>query len=97
MPRKKKYWKYGFDTKITTIKFPKLGEDRNKELRNLIDNAILSFLNGNTISNSLNKQLLDKLILLMIKAKINSEKYGVDINEFEIQPSIKRLKEGGRI
>lgn len=97
MPRKKKYWEYGFDTKITTIKFPKLGEDKNTELRNLIDNTILQFLNGNTISNNFNIQLLDKLILLMIKARINSEKYGVNINEFEIQPSIKRLKTGGKI
>lgn len=41
--------------------------------------------------------LVDKLVLLMIKTEINSEKYGINIYENEIEPSIKRLTKGGLI
>ena len=39
----------------------------------------------------------DKLVLLMVKAGINSKKYGVHIIENEIDDSIKRLKEADEI
>lgn len=42
-------------------------------------------------------ELMDKLILLMVKAGINSEMYGIDIKESEIESNIKRLREGGKI
>ena len=44
-----------------------------------------------------NNELIDKLVLLMIEAKINSEKYGINITESEIDLSIKRLQERGKI
>lgn len=39
--------------------------------------------------------LVDKLVLLMVKAGINSENYEIDIKESEIELSIKRLNKGG--
>ncbi len=45
----------------------------------------------------ISNELVDKLILLMVKAGINSEKYGIDIKESEIESSIKRLTKGGLI
>jgi len=42
-------------------------------------------------------ELVDKLILLMVRARINSEKYGIDIKESEIESNIKRLTKGGLI
>jgi len=42
-------------------------------------------------------ELVDKLVLLMIKAEINSEMYGIDIKEIEIESNIKRLTKGGLI
>ncbi|MBA7536474.1 hypothetical protein ES705_28738 [subsurface metagenome] len=44
-----------------------------------------------------NNDLIDKLVLLMVKAGINSEKYEIDIKESEIESSIKRLTKGGLI
>ena len=43
----------------------------------------------------LDNELVDKLVLLMIEAKINSEMYGIDIKENEIESNIKRLRERG--
>ena len=40
-------------------------------------------------------ELVDKLVLLMVKAGINSEKYEINITESEIEPNIKRLIKGG--
>ncbi len=40
-------------------------------------------------------QLAEKLVLLMIKAKINSDEYGIAITHDEVQPIINKLKEGG--
>jgi len=42
-------------------------------------------------------ELMDKLILLMVKAGINSDKYGIAIEEAEIEPNIKRLMESGKL
>jgi len=44
-----------------------------------------------------NNDLIDKLVLLMIKAGINSENHDIAIQENEIIPSINRLKESGLI
>lgn len=52
---------------------------------------------SNEVSEVNNTELLDKLVLLMIKARINSEDYGIYIVESEISESINRLKEGGEI
>lgn len=52
-----------------------------------------AFETNNVESDDLN----DKLVLLMIKARINSEIYGIDIREKEIESSLKRLKESGKI
>lgn len=46
---------------------------------------------------TIDNELTDKLVLLMIEAEINSEKYGINITENEIDLSIKRLQERGRI
>ena len=40
---------------------------------------------------------MDKLVLLMIKAGINSDAYGIEIKENEIESIIKRLMECGKI
>ena len=53
---------------------------------------IRAFLEGKTID----LDLTDKLVLLMVKAGINSESYGVDIKESEIQSNINRLTERGK-
>jgi hypothetical protein len=44
-----------------------------------------------------NSELIDKLVLLMIKIRVNSEMYGINISEKEIQPSIKRLRGSDKI
>jgi len=44
-----------------------------------------------------NHDLIDKLVLLMVKAGINSKDYGIDIKESEIQFNINRLMESGKI
>ena len=54
---------------------------------------IRDFLEGKTM----NTDIVDKLVLLMIKAGINSEGYGIDIKESEIQSNINRLMESGKI
>ena len=54
---------------------------------------IRAFLEGKTM----NTDIVDKLVLLMIKAGINSEGYGIDIKESEIQSNINRLMESGKI
>lgn len=43
----------------------------------------------------IDNDLVDKLVLLMVKAGINSENYEIDITESEIESSIKRLNKGG--
>ncbi len=43
------------------------------------------------------EELIDNLVDLMIKTEANSDKYGIDITEKQIEPSIKRLTESGRI
>lgn len=48
-------------------------------------------------TNGIDTELLDKLVLLMVKARINSSEFGIDIKESEIEPSINRLKESGKI
>lgn len=48
------------------------------------------------ISNE-NSQLTENLILLMIKAGITSEDYGIEITESEIQSYIDKLMESGKI
>ena len=60
---------------------------------------IRAFLEGKAIEkeNIENIDLLDKLVFLMIKAGINSETYGIDIKESEIQPIINRIVESGKL
>ena len=41
--------------------------------------------------------LIDKFTLLMIKSGLNSENYEIKIKESEIEPSLKRLMESGKI
>jgi len=43
----------------------------------------------------IDNELVDKLVLLMVKAGINSNNYGIDIKEIEIESNIKRLSERG--
>lgn len=44
-----------------------------------------------------NIEVLDKLVLLMIKARIDSDIYGINIKESEVSESINRLKKRGEI
>ena len=55
---------------------------------------IHDFLEGNINQNN---ELVDKLVLLMIKANINSENYGIEITEGEIQSNIQRLQEENKL
>lgn len=48
-----------------------------------------------TEQKQVDNELVDKLVLLMVEAEINSEMYGIDIKEIEIESNIKRLKERG--
>lgn len=43
------------------------------------------------------EEAFDNLVLLMVKAGVNSEKLGIDITEEQIEPSIKRLTESGKL
>ncbi len=43
------------------------------------------------------KDLIDKLVYLMIKIGINSTDFDIEITEKEIKPSIKRLRRKGKI
>ncbi len=54
---------------------------------------IRAFLEGETVD----LDLMDKLVLLMVKAGVNSKVYGIDIEEAEIQSNINRLTESGKI
>ncbi|HUS48637.1 MAG TPA: hypothetical protein VMZ91_00590 [Candidatus Paceibacterota bacterium] len=56
-------------------------------------NKIHAFLEGETVD----LDLIDRLVLLMVKAGVNSEVYGIDIKESEIQSNINRLTESGKI
>ena len=55
--------------------------------------CIRAFLEGETVD----QVFIDKLVLLMVKAGVNSEGYGIDIKESEIQSNINRLTESGKI
>lgn len=57
---------------------------------------IRGYLDGKAIERE-NNDLIDKLVLLMVKAGINSEDHGIDIEEAEIQSNINRLMESGRL
>ena len=57
---------------------------------------IRAFLEGKTVGPT-NTGLIDKLVLLMIKAGINSDGYGIDIKESEIQSNLNRLMESGKL
>ncbi|MFW9973417.1 MAG: hypothetical protein ACFFDF_24750, partial [Candidatus Odinarchaeota archaeon] len=61
-----------------------------------IDNRYKIYKLKNDVHNK-SSELMDKLVLLMVKAGINSEEYGVDIEESEIESNIKRLMESGNI
>ena len=61
-----------------------------------IDNRYKVYKLKNDVSNE-KTELIDKLILLMVKAGINSEEHGIDIKESEIESNIKRLMECGKI
>lgn len=78
------------------MNFPIVRNIRLNEQQNDKWNAknIRAFLEGKEFGNI---DLIDKLVLLMIKAGINSEIYGIDIKESEIQSNIKRLMESGKI
>ena len=43
------------------------------------------------------EQIADNLVNLMVKARLNSADYDVNISEKEISPSIKRLRESGKL
>ena len=75
------------------VKHLRINEKQNanwdyKKVRAFLDKKAIEFENTD---------LIDKLVLLMIKAGINSEIYGIDIKESEIQANIKRLMESGKI
>ncbi len=59
-------------------------------------NKIHAFLEGKSVAPNITG-LIDKLVLLMVKAGINSEFYGIDIEESEIRSNINRLTESGKI
>lgn len=56
-----------------------------------IDNRYRIYKLKSNVSNE--SGLTDKLVLLMIKAGINSDNYGIEIKENEIESSINRLQE----
>ena len=80
---------YGEETVAISLKVPESKKDFYKQ-------KFYSILKGNENGNA-NSDLLDKLVLLMVKAGITSEEHGIDINESDIEPSIKRLMESGKI
>lgn len=59
-------------------------------------NNIRHFLSSNFKSSN-DTRLLDKLVLLMIRAGVNSENYDIHIAEEDINSSIKRLQKEGKI
>ena len=61
-----------------------------------IDNRYKVYKLKSNISND-KPELIDKLVLLMIKAGINSDNYGIEIKENEIESIINRLQESDQI
>jgi len=80
---------YGEETVAVALKVPKSKKDYYKQ-------KFYAILNGND-NGKANSDLLDKLVLLMVEAGISSEEYGIEINESDIEPSIKRLTESGKL
>lgn len=100
MPRKEKFKEYEYETKTTTIRIPDLKDlDKEKQLRKEIDNFVLEkiFKKQSLKANTFDNELNDKLLLLMIKAGIDSDDYGINITMEEIGPNIERLKKRGSI
>ena len=61
-------------------------------------NRIQNELTNNTLTNTNDEiTLTDKLVLLMVKAGVNSDFYNVDIKESEIESSIQKLQNRGLI
>ncbi len=82
---------YSKDKKIMkTIRLSQMESD------NWDINKIHAFLEGKSVDPDINS-LIDKLVFLMVKAGVNSEVYGIDIEESEIQSNIDRLIERGKI
>jgi len=90
--------KLKFDTKskILSVRVPLERYDEIKAIvYDLVENRIQ---NVNRIQNQeIDTELIDKLVLLMIKAEINSDNFGVNIKMEEIESNIKRLRERGLI
>jgi len=61
-----------------------------------IDNRYKVYKLKNGVYND-KSELTDKLVLLMIKAGINSDNYGIEIKESEIDSIINRLQESDQI
>jgi len=72
----------------------KLGLIENENGKNISYKPTLKALNADTKENY---ELLDKVIETLVKSGVVSEKYGVEISEKEIESSIKRLEESGRL
>jgi hypothetical protein len=90
MGRKKKFEEA---SKVLTVRVP---ESQHDEIKTMVY-RLLENGNGDKDHANDNKNIIDKLVLLMIKAGINSEKYGINIDEGEIMHSINRLTESGLI
>jgi len=88
--------KFDTESKILSVRVPL---ERYNEIKaivyDLVENRIQ---NVNRIQNQeIDTELIDKLVLLMIKAEINSDNFGVNIKMEEIESNIKRLRERGLI
>ncbi len=89
--------KYQIDTTEARIRsYIKRLKDDNSIEKCGIDHRYKIYKLKNTVYNE-NPELMDKLILLMVKAGINSEEYGIYIKDSEIESNIKRLMECGKI
>jgi len=93
MVKTKKFAKYDCDTKITTIRIPDLNDlDKEKSLRQEIDDFVVELLFGNlnskTNTNEIDTEILKKMIPEFAKANLE-----VDLKDNEIN-RIKDLYEG---
>jgi predicted transcriptional regulator len=77
---------------LKRLKKAKLIENDNG--KNITYKATPKALNQDTTENY---EVLDKVVETLVKSGVVSEKYGVEISEKEIEPSIKRLEESGRL
>jgi len=88
MVKTKKFAKYGYDTKITTIRIPDLNDlDMERILRKAIDGFVIEYFftksNSKTNTNEIDTEILKKMIIPFIENEIEIDLEQKEANRLE--------------